>query len=113
MEMIQPDKSSVAGRPRCRYSVSRIGAKTAIWRDCRDSAVCDGPPVSVHRGIYPIRAYIGLVPPQLGGVKGNYFELPRVMKPSPLNLIFRPLVDGLDVPTKEGILLSFLDFDAF
>jgi GNAT superfamily N-acetyltransferase len=73
----------------------------------------DGPPVSVHRGIYPIRAYIGLVPPQRGGVKGNYFELPQVMRPSPLNLIFRPLADGLDVPTKEGILLSFLDFDAF
>lgn len=73
----------------------------------------DDLPVSAHRGFYPIRAYIGLVPSQLGGLKGYYFEFPQAMRPSPLNLIFRPLVDGLGVPTKEGVLLSFLDFDAF
>lgn len=57
----------------------------------------------------PLNLYIGY------GVdlsKGCYVNLPKFIKRSPFNLIFRDLTDGqLPVVTKDNILFELMDFD--
>lgn len=57
------------------------------------------------------RVWLGLMPPGHGRF-GLYPELPARLRPSPLNLIFRPL-SGQPVLNAGESLFSFLDFDAF
>ena len=42
-----------------------------------------------------------------------YFNLPSILKPSPLNLIFRDLTDTLPVITQDNFLFELIDFDAY
>lgn len=57
------------------------------------------------------RVWLGLMPPGHGRF-GLYPELPARLRPSPLNLIFRPLSGQTTLNAGES-LFSFLDFDAF
>lgn len=57
----------------------------------------------------PINLYVGL------GAKltqGNYFDVPKFIKHSPFNLIFKDLTDGKILPIKkEDVFFQLLDFD--
>jgi GNAT superfamily N-acetyltransferase len=58
------------------------------------------------------RLLIGLFPAGTARL-GGYWEIPQSLRPSPLNLIYRPLrAQRPQVPAEEA-LVSFLDFDAF
>lgn len=60
----------------------------------------------------PLRLYLGLMPAGTTSFSG-YFDIPGKLRPSPLNLIFRPLAGeqrGLDA---DRIFFTFLDFDAY
>lgn len=45
--------------------------------------------------------------------KGLFFNLPKRLKPSPLNLIFKDLTGGLPKINKEDILFELIDFDGY
>lgn len=57
------------------------------------------------------RVWLGLMPAGVGRF-GLYAQLPARLRPSPLNLIFRPLA-GQHRLARGEVLFSFLDFDAF
>jgi hypothetical protein len=44
---------------------------------------------------------------------GIYFSVPGSLKPSPLNLIFKPLTSKFPSVSKKDIYFSLLDFDAY
>lgn len=59
-----------------------------------------------------LQLYIGLMPlPQQS--PGWLLSIPERLKPSPLNLIFKPLQSDVQVPHAQHVRFSFLDFDAF
>jgi GNAT superfamily N-acetyltransferase len=58
------------------------------------------------------RVFLGLFPGDKTPCSG-YINIPNRLRPSPLNLIFRPLSLNSANPSSKKILLSFLDFDAF
>lgn len=60
-----------------------------------------------------MRLHLGLRP-RGGDRKGTtWFDIPQRFRPSPLNMIFRPLGDGVVVPSADAVQLGQLDFDAF
>lgn len=67
------------------------------------------PPLQAPRA--PLRVWLGLMPRGTGRF-GLYRPLPQRLRPSPLNLIFKPLADGNALQAGESAF-SFLDFDAF
>jgi GNAT superfamily N-acetyltransferase len=60
----------------------------------------------------PLRLFIGLIPPAAQR-RSLYIDIPKMLRPSPLNLIYRSLsgrVGSIDV---DNVFFSFLDFDAY
>jgi hypothetical protein len=60
----------------------------------------------------PWRLYLGLVPGMACKFR-RYLSIPRRLRPSPLNLVYRSLTERCEKPRKSGISFSFLDFDAY
>lgn len=56
--------------------------------------------------------FLGLVPSGAGRFR-SYAHIPRRLRPSPLNLIFRDLTGRNRVLDPERVFFSFLDFDAY
>ncbi|MGH8083062.1 MAG: GNAT family N-acetyltransferase [Lysobacter sp.] len=62
---------------------------------------------------WAMRLHLGLRP-RGGDRKGaTWFDIPQRFRPSPLNMIFRPLGEGVIVPAADSVQLGQLDFDAF
>jgi len=60
----------------------------------------------------PVRLYLGLMPN--GACRFNgYVSIPKTMRRSPLNLVYRSLSGKVAKLDKERISVSFLDFDAY
>lgn len=57
------------------------------------------------------RVFLGLIPNH--EFKSNYLKIPDRYKPSPLNLIYKNLIDTEDKITPGSCFINFLDFDAF
>jgi GNAT superfamily N-acetyltransferase len=98
---------------------------SARWAHCRASAglsvhglalIHDTPAsmtATTHGSIRPIKLFIGTLPAGLCFNRIS-FSLPDRFRPSPLNLIYKPLSDN--VPASIDIsdsYISFLDFDAY
>jgi GNAT superfamily N-acetyltransferase len=66
----------------------------------------DGPPLS------PLRLFIGLSP-DANSRYWNYASIPRRLRPSPLNLIYRSLSARVRALDPSRVRFSFLDFDAY
>ena len=62
--------------------------------------------------VSPLRLYLGLQPDARASY-WNYASIPRRLRPSPLNLIFRPLGERTLALDPQRIEFSFLDFDAY
>ncbi|MFC0166882.1 GNAT family N-acetyltransferase [Pseudoduganella danionis] len=60
----------------------------------------------------PARLFIGLVP-DAERAYWNYASIPQRLRPSPLNLIFKPLSARVSRLDPARIRFSFLDFDAY
>ena len=70
-------------------------------------------PVAARGGLVsPARLFLGLVPEGVGGF-GRYVDIPQRYRPSPLNLVYRPLGGQAASLQRGSILFSFLDFDAY
>ena len=61
------------------------------------------PSMHLHLGLRPAGAQ----------KSGKWWPIPSRFRPSPLNLIFRPLTQGVLVPSADNVRLGQLDFDAF
>ncbi|MCX7895878.1 MAG: GNAT family N-acetyltransferase [Thermoanaerobaculum sp.] len=59
----------------------------------------------------PLRVFLGLVP--CGRVLRFGVSIPLFLRPSPLNLTFLPLREGMTAPARNKVFWTFLDFDAF
>jgi GNAT superfamily N-acetyltransferase len=59
------------------------------------------------------RVFVGLFPP--GSARSRFYvEIPRILRPVPLNLIYRPIAPGAPAQVSpEKVFIDFLDFDAF
>lgn len=73
-------------------------------------ATLDLPPTGAP--LTPLRLYLGLVPDAERRF-GGYVEIPKRLRPSPLNLIYRPLAGAAGQLDPARIRFSFLDFDAY
>lgn len=62
--------------------------------------------------VSPLRLFLGLLPDGASHFAG-YAEIPHQLRPSPLNLIFRPLSSSSSLLDAGQIAFSFLDFDAY
>jgi hypothetical protein len=62
------------------------------------------------RALMP-RVFLGLIPDHKFGI--NYIDIPEKLKPSPLNFIFKSLINEEIKLDKERCSINFLDFDAF
>lgn len=60
----------------------------------------------------PLRLFLGLVPDQARGFS-TYVSIPRRLRPSPLNLIYRSFTARVTQLDAALIHFSFLDFDAY
>ena len=60
----------------------------------------------------PVRLYLGLVPDQARGF-ATYVSIPRRLRSSPLNLIYRAFAAGARPLDPATIQFTFLDFDAY
>lgn len=76
-----------------------------------DTARQELPPAD-HSLIAPMRLYLGLMPAGASNITG-YFEIPKKLRPSPLNLIYRPLGSDKRPLEADRIFFTFLDFDAY
>ena len=73
-------------------------------------SLVDTPGLTVHP-LAP-RLYLGLVPDGKAKFSG-FIDIPQRLWPSPLNFIYRSLADAPKRIDPQGLLVSFLDFDAF
>lgn len=62
--------------------------------------------------VSPFRLFLGLVPEQACDFAG-YINIPTRLRPSPLNMIFRPLAQSMIRLEAGHVSFSFLDFDAY
>lgn len=76
-------------------------------------ARADFAPAAAGRGgLAPLRLYLGLQPDRERRANA-YFSIPARLRPSPLNLIYRPLAGPVTQLDPARIRFSFLDFDAY
>jgi GNAT superfamily N-acetyltransferase len=58
----------------------------------------------------PARLFLGLAPQ---GVSPLYVSIPQRLRPSPLNLIYKPLSSGVRTLDAGRVRFAFIDFDAY
>ena len=67
---------------------------------------------TASRMLSPLRLFLGLLPGGVGGLRG-YVDIPQRLRPSPLNLIYRPLCSRVEQIAPDQVFLTFADFDAY
>jgi GNAT superfamily N-acetyltransferase len=67
---------------------------------------------SGRRPLEPLRLYIGL-DPAVDFARSFYLPIPARLRPSPLNLMWRSLDEGLAMPDPGGFVLRPIDLDAY
>lgn len=99
-----------------RLDESAIGAEASIgrlglvaWDELPGASVSGA---SLPRASVRPHLHLGLRPAGLRRATG-WFDIPTRFRPSPLNLIFKPLRSGIEVPEGSSVVLGQLDFDAF
>ena len=107
--------------PGSPYRARRRPAGCELWADsgslgipvllgeASDPAAGERLPLFSARS--PLRAFVGLDPARRRGVA--YAEVPLRLRPSPLELVFRPLGSGVVAPDPARVRFEALDFDAW
>jgi GNAT superfamily N-acetyltransferase len=70
-------------------------------------------PTAAARVPRGLRLHLGLRPGPRRGANGAWIDIPARFRASPLNLIFRSLVDGSAPLDARAVFFGSLDFDAF
>jgi GNAT superfamily N-acetyltransferase len=96
------------GRIGAHAPTGRVGLHA--WDELPAPVGMDVPHARLTQPI--LRLHLGLRPSSWVR-RRSWVEVPRRLRPSPLNLIFRPLAAGLATPASDSVVLGQLDFDAF
>jgi GNAT superfamily N-acetyltransferase len=75
-------------------------------------ALADGMAPPATAGVPPLRLFIGLVPDAARGL-ATFASIPRRLRPSPLNLIYRSFTQRVTHIDPRAVAFTFLDFDAY
>ncbi|HEU4374991.1 MAG TPA: GNAT family N-acetyltransferase [Telluria sp.] len=75
-------------------------------------ALADGIAPAATAGVPPLRLFIGLVPDAARGL-ATFASIPRRLRPSPLNLIYRSFTQRVTHIDPRAVAFTFLDFDAY
>jgi GNAT superfamily N-acetyltransferase len=98
------------------YGASRRGSVRGVWSKThlpfvRCGAFLPDRAIDLPRAPFGASLFIGLEP-RLD--LSRLLSIPERFRPSPLNLIWRPLSDGVPVQlAKDAVALNFLDFDPY
>ena len=100
-----------------RIASDTLGAATGTGRPGIQAwaelpAAC-APEAPFARGPLAVKLHLGLTPRKFQARRALWFDIPSRLRPSPLNLIFRPLAQGAAIPDGDGVLMNVLDFDAY
>jgi GNAT superfamily N-acetyltransferase len=106
--------------PEGRYTVARRGGLTCVWAkthlplvQCGAFIPYSGELAAVAQAPLAATLFLGLEPRMSLGRQG-FLPIPRRLRPSPLNLIWRPLSEAAPKALKpDAVALNFLDFDAY
>jgi len=105
--------------PRCKYNVSKekvfasaqkFGIKTLMG--IFEKEVIEKLPPSNYKLYKPTILYLGL-DSSINWKRSAYYNLPKRLKPSPLNLIFRDLTSNKLTLDEKNICFQAIDFDAY
>jgi GNAT superfamily N-acetyltransferase len=100
---------SYFGREYVGFQARAIGPMLTAYAEL-SAGMGDG--LEDGRSVSPLRLYLGLVPDNACKFS-SYVSIPDRLRPSPLNLIYRPLTKELCHLEAGFITFSFLDFDAY
>lgn len=86
------------------------------WAELPDPVSDHGPSDDAAIAASPVprapRLHLGLRPRRGKAPRGIWLDVPTFLRPSPLNLIYRPLT-GEPAPEPDAIFFGVLDFDAY
>lgn len=109
---------------RCASPVNPVGARasqghTSLLAQVPGSPIMAAalidtaaPEVRKARTLSPLRLFLGQVPPDWQR-RSLYVEIPKRLRPSPLNLIYRSLTGRVKAIDPHAVFLGFIDFDAY
>lgn len=96
-------------RDRVQFHAAAIGRLLSVYSEMPLNRSVD----TLRRRSFPLlRLYMGLVPTGKCRFR-RYVEIPRRLRPSPLNFIYRSLSKRVERLQPGRIRFSFLDFDAY
>lgn len=95
---------------RVEAATEKPGIKALLGRF--DAGVAPGLAARNGLGFRPITLWIGLDPAIRWG-RSLYLEIPGLFRRSPLNLIFKPLREGVPALHREEVRLQAIDFDPY
>jgi GNAT superfamily N-acetyltransferase len=97
-----------------QFHAAAFGARLPAYAELRlaEPALAALPARAGAPPLSPLRLFIGLSP-DAAGRYWNYASIPRRLRPSPLNLIYRSFVPRVAALDGARIQFSFLDFDAY
>ena len=106
--------------PAGRYAAARRDGLIAVWARThlpfvRCAALLPDDGQTLPPGAAPLAAslFLGLEPRMSLGRQG-FLAVPEAMRPSPLNLIWRPLSPAVPAELRaDAVALNFLDFDPY
>lgn len=105
--------------PAAAYKVGRIGDVIGVWAkthmpfiQCAAFLPSEADPQLKGRAPMAFSLYLGLDPRWPLGAQG-FVPVPEKLRPSPLNLIWRPLGGGPAQLRADATAFSFLDFDPY
>ncbi|WP_061536981.1 GNAT family N-acetyltransferase [Collimonas arenae] len=95
-----------------KFSASAMGNGLPVYAELPKDCAQYKRNIKKNNILSPIRLFIGLTPTGTCSF-GSYFNIPQRFRPSPLNFIYRSLLQDV-APLEQGtISFSFLDFDAY
>jgi len=100
-----------AGGGREQFYAPAFGLKLPAYAELPASAGA-GDDAGTPAPLSPLRLYLGLAP-DANSSYWNYPSIPRRLRPSPLNLIYRSFVPRVSALDPSRLQFSFLDFDAY
>lgn len=106
--------------PQTRYTVARRGGLTCVWAktqlpfvQCGAFVPYSGELKAPSRPPLAATLFIGLEP-RMELSRYGFLAVPERLRPSPLNLIWRPLNGAAPAALKrDAVALNFLDFDPY
>lgn len=98
------------GRTVIEAPSGRVGTGVLMYEGSNQWGLVDQRVGAAETG--PLKVWIG-TDPSIDWSRSKYLEIPRRLRPSPLNLIFKPLRRQALSLSSRGVLVRAIDFDAY